>query len=77
MNLQQGIQNSLDTKLNNAQDALNAKNSGLYSTAVSKLTSFINEVEDQRIIKLTDSQANELHSFASNLMRIIQDIKQF
>jgi hypothetical protein len=77
MNLQQGIGNSLDAKLTAAQDALNAENSGQQSTAVSKLNSFINEVEAQRVNKLTTSQADELHAFATNLIKLIQGETSF
>jgi len=77
MNLQQGIQNSLDVKLQAAQDALSAKNEGLRQTAMNKLNSFINEVEAQRGNKITNLQANELRSFAGNLIKIVQDVKIF
>lgn len=77
MNLQQGIQNSLDAKLLAAQDTLNATNSGQNATAISKLNALINEVEAQRGNKLTTSQADALHSFATNLIKLIQGDTQF
>jgi hypothetical protein len=77
MNLQQGIENSLDAKLTAAQDAINAENSGLHETAISKLNAFINEVEAQRGNKLTTSQADELHAFATNLIKLIQGDTSF
>lgn len=77
MNLQQGIENSLDTKLQAAQDALNAQDNGLNQTAINKLEAFINEVEAQRGKALSNNQANELHSFATNLIKIIQGETQF
>jgi hypothetical protein len=72
LNLQQGITNSLDMKLSDAQDALNATNSGLYSSAISKLNAFINEVEAQRGTKLTNAQADALHTYAANLITLLQ-----
>jgi hypothetical protein len=77
MNLQQGIENSLDAKLSGAQDALNAENGGLHETAVNKLNAVINEVEAQRGNKLTPTQADELHAFATNLIKLIQGETQF
>jgi hypothetical protein len=77
MNLHQGIENSLDAKLAAAQDAINANNNGQYQTAISKLNSFITEVEAQRGNKLTNSQADELHAFAINLINLIQGTTQF
>ncbi len=74
MNLHQGIENSLDAKLQSAQEALNANNNGNSSTALNKLNSFINEVEAQRGNKISNSQADELHYFASNLIKLIQNI---
>ena len=72
MNLQQGIENSLDAKLTSAQDALNAQDNGQISIAVNKLNAFINEVEAQRGNKLTDAQADELITYAQNLINLIQ-----
>jgi len=60
MNLQQGIDNSLDAKLDNALDSLEAFNAEQRNDAVNKLNAFINAVEAQRGNKLTDDQANEL-----------------
>ena len=77
MNLQQGIENSLDVKLQRAQDAMNAENSNNVTETVNALEAFINEVEAQRGNKLTDNQANELRSFAYNLIKIIQGFTTF
>src|SRR5205807_2553580 len=63
MNLQQGIENSLDAKLARAQEALDATNSGLTDTAISKLNAFINEVEAQRGNLITTAQADGLHAY--------------
>ena len=64
MNLQQGIANSLDAKLEAVQDALVAANAGVREDAVNKLEAFINSVEAQRGKALTDSQADELVIYA-------------
>lgn len=77
MNLKQGIENSLDVKLQAAQDALNAQDHGLHQTAVNKLEAFINEVEAQRGKAISNNQANELHTFATNIIKIIQSETQF
>jgi parallel beta-helix repeat protein len=67
-NLQQGINNSLDAKLEAAQHALTAANAGQRNDAVNKLEAFINEVEAQRGEKLTDEQADELVTHANNII---------
>ena len=59
-NLQQGLSNSLDTKLGLVEQALVAANTGNRADAANKLQAFNNEVEAQRGEKLTDAQANEL-----------------
>jgi hypothetical protein len=59
-NLRQGIENSLDAKLQSAQNALNAANSGDRPTACNLLTAFINEVTAQSARALTVNQANQL-----------------
>ncbi|MDP3993772.1 MAG: SBBP repeat-containing protein [bacterium] len=77
MNLQQGIENSLDTKLSHAQDALAAQQNNNITIAVNSLDSFTNEVEAQRGNKLTGGQADELHSFTETLIKVIRGINQF
>jgi len=59
-NLQRGIENSLDSKLQNAQDALTAARSGNRSTACNSMASFINEAQAQSGKALTVAQANQL-----------------
>jgi ABC-type transporter Mla subunit MlaD len=66
-----------DAKLESAQEALTAKNEGHIDTAVNKLNAFINEVEAQRGNKLTTSQADELHAFGTNLIKLLQGDTQF
>ena len=60
LNLRQGIENSLDVKLQNARDSLTAANAGLREDAISKLQAFINACEAQRDKALTSDQANML-----------------
>jgi hypothetical protein len=59
-NLQQGIANSLDGKLQNVLDALVAANAGKRQDAINKLEAFINAVEAQRAKELTNEQADIL-----------------
>jgi hypothetical protein len=47
LNLQRGIANSLDAKLQNAQDALEAARAGSLASACNKLNAFANEVQAQ------------------------------
>lgn len=59
-NLQQGIENSLDAKLDAATDALNDVNQNNDTAAVNSLQAFVNAVEAQRGNSLTNAQADEL-----------------
>jgi hypothetical protein len=59
-NLQQGIDNSLDAKLDAALQALDDVNDNNDVAAINSLQAFINAVEAQRGNKLTDAQADEL-----------------
>jgi parallel beta-helix repeat protein len=68
MDLDQGVDNNLSTKLGAAQDALDAENAEQRSDAISKLEAFINTVEAQRGKKLTDEQADELVDYASKII---------
>ena len=67
-NLKQGISNSLDVKLQNAKDALEAKNAGKRQDAVNKLEAFKNEAEAQRNKALTDEQSNLLIAMTNNVI---------
>jgi len=71
MNLQQGIDNSLDAKLEATLGALEALNAEQRSDAVNKLNAFINEVEAQRGKKLTDEQADYLAVDAQKIVDLI------
>lgn len=67
-NLQQGIENSLDQKLQNAVDSLNAENAGNRQDAINKLNAFISSVEAQRGNQLTNSQADLLIAAANKII---------
>jgi hypothetical protein len=63
-NLQQGIDNGLDAKLDVALQALDDLNQNNDVAAINGLEAFINAVEGQRGKKLTDAQADELIEMA-------------
>jgi hypothetical protein len=67
-NLQQGISNSLDRKLELVRAALEATNAGQRQDAANKLQAFLNEVEAQRGNALTDAQADELVGWANRIL---------
>ena len=73
MNLQQGIENSFDVKLEAVQDALVAANAGVREDAVNKLEAFINAVEAQRGKVLTDEQANLLVNYANRIIEALSE----
>jgi hypothetical protein len=58
LNLQQGIDNSLDAKLEAALKALNDLNQNNDAAAIDSLKAFVQEVEAQRGKSLTDQQAD-------------------
>jgi hypothetical protein len=68
MNLAHGIENSLDVKLQNAIDALNAANGGDRTNAINKLYAFINEVQAQSGNKITMAEANQLIAAANRII---------
>jgi type I site-specific restriction-modification system R (restriction) subunit len=72
MNLRQGIDNSLDTKIQNVQAALDAVNAGNREDAINKLEAFINAVESQRGKVLTDEQADILVEEAFRIINLIE-----
>ncbi len=67
-NLQQGIDNSLDAKLDAALGALDDLNQNNDVAAINSLQSFINAVEAQRGKSLTDIQADELVNAAQAII---------
>ncbi len=72
MNLKQGIDNSLDSKIQHVQDALDAANAGNRGDAINKLYAFINAVEAQRGKALTDEQADMLVEEALQIIELIE-----
>jgi len=68
MDLPQGTETSLTSKLENAIKSIEKEN---YNTAVNQLNAFINEVEAQRGKKLTEEQADELIAMAEFIIYII------
>ena len=74
MNLQQGIENSLDKKLQSAQRALNDMSNKNYKEVINKLNAFINEVEAQRENKITNEQADTLIGMANHIIDLTGDI---
>ena len=71
MNLEHGIANSFISKLEAAQAALVAPNSGVREDAVNKLKAFINAVEAQRGKKLTALQADQLLDYTYKIIAAI------
>jgi hypothetical protein len=66
-NLRRGIANSLDAKLENAQAALAAAQSGNSSSACGMLGAFINEVQAQSGHAITTEQAAQLINLANQV----------
>ena len=67
LNLSSGIANSLDAKLQNVLDALDAAHAGDVISACHRLDAFINEVAAQAGNKLTETQAAQLTLRAQNV----------
>ena len=63
-NLQRGISNSLDAKLDNAQKALDRARAGDTGSACHLMDAFVNEVNAQEGHELTDAQADRLRDAA-------------
>jgi membrane protein YqaA with SNARE-associated domain len=70
-NLAQGIENSLDTKLQSILSALSAAMSGNVGSVCGQLGGFINETRAQSGKKLTVTQANELIARAQQIEAVI------
>lgn len=71
MNLQQGIDNSLDAKLDAAFNALDDVNQNNDVAAINSLNAFKNAVEAQRDNKLTGAQADELIAKANGIIAML------
>jgi uncharacterized repeat protein (TIGR03803 family) len=70
-NVVQGINNSLDTKLQDAQAAIAAANSGDITSTCGYIGAFINEVQAQTGKKITASQASQLIAAATQLKAVV------
>lgn len=68
MNLQQGIDNGLDAKLEAALGALGELSENNTAAAINTLQAFINNVEAQRGNKITDEQADILTAEAQEII---------
>ena len=71
MNLQQGLENSIDSKLQNVQDSLEALNADNRNDAINKLDAFINAIEAQRDNKISNEQADYLIAEAQRIINLI------
>jgi len=71
MNLHQGIDNSLDAKLDAAFNALDDVNENNDVAAINSLNAFINAVEAQRDNKLTNEQADTLIADANYIITLL------
>jgi probable HAF family extracellular repeat protein len=72
INLDNGISNSLDSKLDAAVSGLFAENADQRQDSVNKLNSFINAVEAQRGKKITEAQADYLIDAATAILSVIE-----
>ncbi|MHB8955109.1 MAG: hypothetical protein ACYC4U_19205 [Pirellulaceae bacterium] len=71
LNLATGVSNSLDAKLQNALDALDAANSEQRNDAVNKLWAFINSVEVQAGKILTQDETDQLIGAALEIIALL------
>jgi len=72
LNLSNGISNSLDTKLQNALQALDAASAGDSPSACNRIAAFINEVGAQTGNALTLAQAAQLTNVAQQVQAALQ-----
>ncbi|MEW6683481.1 MAG: SBBP repeat-containing protein [Nitrospirota bacterium] len=70
-NLKQGIENSLDAKLQNAQDALTAAQGGDLPSACNLLNAFSNEAQAQSGKAITPDQASQLNAAANQVTAVL------
>ena len=71
LNLQRGISNSLDAKLNAALGALDDINANNDVAAINTLQAFINAVEAQRGNKITEADADALIAAAQEIIALL------
>lgn len=72
MNLQSGIENSLDQKLQNALASLEAENSNNREDTINKLQAFVSSVYAQSGNKISVENANTLVEYALSIIGLIQ-----
>ncbi len=72
MNLQQGLDNSLDAKLDVVLRSLEAVKGGRMNDAINIFSAFVKEVEAQRGNRITNGQAAFLISEAHRTIDIIE-----
>ncbi len=70
--LQQGIEDSLEAKLNRAIDSLNRLSNGSVAGAIGTLNAFINECAAHRDKKITSAQADELIAYARKILTVLR-----
>jgi len=73
LNLQQGIENGLDAKIDTALNALEDLNENNDVAAVNSLEAFINAVEAQRGKKISEEDADALIAQAQAIIDLIQE----
>jgi hypothetical protein len=71
LDLQQGISNSLESKIHNVRDSLTAANAANRNDARHKLEAFVNAVNAQKGKKLTEVQADRLLSWAMEILALL------
>ena len=71
LNLQQGIENSLDAKLEAAQQAIDDLNENNDVAAINVLEAFINAVEAQRGNKILEADADALIAAAQGIIDLL------
>ena len=71
LNLQGGIENSLDSKLDAVEKSLQDLNENNDQAAINALQAFINAVEAQRGGKISDTDADALIAFAQAIIDLL------
>jgi hypothetical protein len=74
LNLQHGIENSLDAKLEAAVQALDDVNNNNDVAAINSLQAFINAVEAQRGNKISDADADALIAAAQEIIAVLNSV---
>jgi hypothetical protein len=72
LNLQQGIENSLDSKLQTAQSILDDLRDNNDGAAIEKLNAFVNEVEAQRGKEISDADADDLIASTRIILELLE-----